>query len=97
MGVTLDAAYSHGVSVGNRARPQRAQAGPPLREAPGRGCHAVRGPQCYLLLVNTGVAGALVSQPFKRPSSPPVWNEKHLLTVAPSQQVAASRGENLHL
>lgn len=33
----------------------------------------------YLLLVNTDVPGVLVSQPFRRPSSPPAWRQKQPL------------------
>lgn len=36
----------------------------------------------YLLLVNTGAPGVLVSQPFRRPSSPPVREQECPLTMA---------------
>lgn len=48
VGVTLDAAHTHGVSVGKRARPQQVQAGPPLGSPQERSCHTERWPHSGL-------------------------------------------------
>lgn len=92
MGTTLDAAHTHGVSAGKSARPEWAptKAHVSSGESTEEGQEGWRympraGPlMIYLSLVNTDTPGVLVSQPFRRPSSPPVWKQTGPLTTRSS-------------